>query len=259
MISLDDRERAEKSRSAFAATQQDSKLLLSEKTLARYRAPPENAIFPLEYAFHLLGDVNGKTILEYGCGDGKNTVALSGRGANVIGLDLSPELLEIARERLLAHQHQETMLVLGSAHNLPFPDESIDIVFGIAILHHLDLELASREIQRVLRKGGRGIFQEPLRNSNLVARVRRFFPKRADVSPFERPLTDMEIKSFVGSCSGCGRDRTFELPLSRLGTFVPFWRRHIPKICARVDTTLMRVFPPIAYYGSIKVFEIAKD
>lgn len=257
MISPDDRERAEKSRSALAATKRDSNLLMPEKTVARYRAPPGNTIFPLEYAFHLLGDVNGKTILEYGCGDGKNTVALSDRGAKVIGLDLSPELLEIAQERLLANQHHETMLVLGSAHALPFPDESIDIIFGIAILHHLDLELASREIQRVLKKGGRGIFQEPLRNSNLVARVRRFFPKRADVSPFEHPLTDMEIKNFAGSWR-C-RDRTFELPLSRLGTFVPFWRRYISEVCASVDTTLMRVFPPITYYGSIKVFELAKD
>lgn len=259
MISPDARERAEKSRSALAATQLDAKLIMSEKTLARYRAPRGDTIFPLEYAFHLLDDVNGKTILEYGCGDGKNTVALSGRGAKVIGLDLSPELLEVARKRLLANQHRETMLVLGSAHTLPFPDESIDIIFGIAILHHLDLELASREIQRVLRKGGRGIFQEPLRNSNLVARVRRFFPKRADVSPFEHPLTDMEIKNFAGSCRGLGRDRTFELPLSRLGTFVPFCGQHVQKVCARVDTTLMRVFPPITYYGSIKVFEIAKD
>ena len=48
---------------------------------------------------------------------------------------------------------------------MPFPDDSIDVVFGIAILHHLDLDLVSREVRRVLKPGGRAIFQEPVRNS----------------------------------------------------------------------------------------------
>ena len=41
------------------------------------------------------------------------------------------------------------------SHELPLEDESVDVVFGMAILHHLDLQLASDEVFRVLKKGGR--------------------------------------------------------------------------------------------------------
>ena len=44
------------------------------------------------------------------------------------------------------------------------PDASVDVVFGIAILHHLDLPQAAREVWRILKPGGRAIFQEPVRN-----------------------------------------------------------------------------------------------
>ncbi len=256
MISTHERERAEKSRSAFAASQTNRKLKMSETTISRYLAPPENTTQPLEYAFHLLGDVRGKTILEYGCGDGMNTVVLSRRGARVIALDLSPDLLALANERLRVNQCHGSVLVLGSAHELPLHDESVDIVFGIAILHHLDLALAAGEVHRVLKKGGRGIFEEPVRNSKLLARMSRLLPTRADVSRFERPLTDQQIRDFTASCRY--RGRTFHLILSRLATRIPRFRKSLLTRFEKLDDMLLRLFPSLAHYGSIRVFEIAK-
>lgn len=255
MIVPEDRERVEKARSALAAAHLNGHLLVSETQVARYLAASADAVHPLDYAFHLLGDVKGKTVLEYGCGDGLNTVVLCRRGANVIGLDISPELLAVAKERLIANQCDGTF-ILGSAHALPLPDESVDVVFGIAILHHLDLEMASREVQRVLKKRGKGIFQEPLRNSKFLAMVRRLFPPRADVSPLERPLTDQEMRNFAGTCRY--EAQTFHLILSRLATLVPTIESRLLKICERLDRNLLRLFPSLAYYGSIKVFEITK-
>ena len=147
--------------------------------------------------------------------------------------------------------------MLGSAHALPLKDESIDIIFGMAILHHLDLELASLEVRRVLRKGGRAIFEEPVRNSKLFAWVRHFFPRRADVSPFERPLTDREIREFADRCKYQGR--TFQLPLSSVANLLPFWRKPAVWFCAHLDTYLLRLFPSLTYYGTVKVFEIVKE
>lgn len=230
---------------------------MSETTIERYLEPPGNTIYPLEYAFHLLGDVRGKTILEYGCGDGMNTVVLSKRGARVIGLDLSPELLAIAKQRFTINQCSGGMFVLGSAHALPLPDESVDIVFGIAILHHLDLKMAANEVHRVLKKGGTAIFQEPLRNSKLLAHIRRLFPQRADVSPFERPLTDQELHDFASMCHY--RSRTFHLIISRLATFAPLFKSRISNICEHVDATLLCRFSSLSYYGSIKVFKMTKQ
>ena len=229
---------------------------MAETTIRRYLAPPENTTHPLEYSFYLLGDVRGKTILEYGCGDGMNTVVLSRRGARVIGLDLSPELLRLAKERSIVNQCEATAFVLGSAHALPLPDESVDLVFGIAILHHLDLETAASEVQRVLKRGGRAIFQEPLRNSKLMARMSRLLPMRADVSRFEKPLTDQEIRDFAASCPY--RGRTFHLILARLATRITLLRSSLLTPCEKLDDLLLRRFPSLTHYGSIRVFEIVK-
>ena len=260
MASLQEREHAEKRRSSFEASEASRasrQLVRSAETVARYSAPPKTTAFPLEYAFHLLGDVNGKTILEYGCGDGENTAVLADRGAKVIALDISDELLDIARTRLEVNGCDGVAFLVASAHALPLPDESIDIIFGMAILHHLDLDLASSEVWRVLKNGGRGIFEEPLRNSKLVDRVRKIFPVRADVSPFEHPLTEQEIERFA--MGGTRRARSFQLLLSSIAQNFPFSRRRAIRVAARMDTLLLRLFPSLAYYATVKVFEMVKE
>ena len=255
MIPPAQREQEEIRRSAREASEKNPKLMMSTYTFSRYREPPETTIFPLEYAYHLLGDVKGKTILEYGCGDGENTVVLANRQARIIGLDISAELLDVARQRLEANGSEGVELLIGSAHSLPLQDESVDIVFGMAILHHLDLEIASKEVSRVLKKGGRAIFQEPTRNSELISKVRLLFPQRADVSPYERPLTHKEIGNFAGSYSY--RSKTFQLLLSSLISLVPHWPQAI-RLSAKIDEYLLRRFPALSYYGTVTVFEMVK-
>ena len=257
MISLKDREHAEKVRSAFDASRTNAELLLPAATFARYRAPSETTVFPLEYAFHLLGDVTGKTILDYGCGDGVNAIVLANYGAKVIACDLSAQLLAVAKKRLEINGCGGVELVLGSGHTLPLPAESVDIVFGMGILHHLDLKMASGEVRRVLRKGGRGIFKEPLRNSKLVARVRPVFPMRSDVSLCERPLTEEEVNDFAAPYAR--RARTFQLLLSSVARVLPFWSRGAMRLSAHVDTYLLGQFPSLAHFGTIKVFEMIKE
>jgi len=97
--------------------------------------------------------VRGLTVLDYGCGAGENSVLIAMHGAEkVVGVDISPELIELGRQRLALHGFAEnTEFRVGSAHELPLEDESIDVVFGMAILHHLDLQLASNEVFRVLK------------------------------------------------------------------------------------------------------------
>lgn len=252
-ISVSERESSEKTCSASNALHSTLTLLVGDE-LDRYLAPPPDTIYPLEYAFHLLGDVSGKTVLEYGCGDGPNLVALSRRAGKVIGLELSPEMLARAKQRLLANQCDEAMLVLGSAHALPLPDASVDVVFGISILHHLDLEIAAREVRRVLKQDGRAIFLEPLRNSRLVMQVRKLFPERSGASPFERPLTNEEIRDFATESEF--HSRTFHLLLSRLANKLPIWKFPVMKVCQRVDARLLRLFPSLTYYAAINVFRM---
>src|SRR5262249_34364314 len=78
------------------------------------------------------------------------------------------------------------------AHDLEFADGSLDLVFGVAILHHLEFARALREIHRVLREGGKIVFVEPLRH-NPVARVVRWLTPGAR-TPDELPLGRPELR-----------------------------------------------------------------
>ena len=252
-------EQAEIKRSASEATHLNAiDLRASEKQLARYLDPPADAYNPLEYSYHLLGDVRGKTILEYGCGSGANTLALARRGAYVIAIDISWDLIRVARQRLLVNGITSGVdLLVGSAHELPLPDESIDIVFGIAILHHLDLALSAREVKRVLVKKGRAIFQEPMRDSKMLKLIRSLIPyQAADVSPFERPLTTIELMEFAKGCSSY-HYRAFRLPHSNLIRLIPGLRRFTQR-SIQMDAILLRRFPKLGHYATVGVIEVLK-
>src|SRR6266850_789952 len=71
----------------------DSRLLETDRNVRRYLNPPLDTPFPLEYAYALLGDVRGRTVLDFGCGSGQNSLLLARRGAEVIGVDISESLL----------------------------------------------------------------------------------------------------------------------------------------------------------------------
>ncbi|HEX8148909.1 MAG TPA: methyltransferase domain-containing protein [Pyrinomonadaceae bacterium] len=255
---LEYRESAEVRRSAAEASHFDDSNLVSPD-LKRYLDPPADTVYPLEYSFHLLGDVRGLTVLEYGCGDGENTVALAARGAGrVISLDISPDLIEIARRRLEVNGVVgDVEFVVGSAHDVPLPDESVDVVFGIAILHHLDLGLAAREVRRVLRPGGRAIFQEPVRSSPLMRAARKLIPyKGEDVSPFERPLTDRELEQFAEGYTSF-RSKSFLLPTTSILNLLPVTRNHSARLL-RWDAALLRRLPSLNYYAGVRVVEMVK-
>lgn len=259
--SLKDWERAERERSAHEASQTASSGSLSDPTDGdRYLNPPADTVYPLEYAFHVLGDVKGKTILEYGCGDGVNTVLLANRGARIISLDISPELTTITKQRLRTHGINSGVdVIVGSAHDLPLPDNSIDVVFGIAILHHLDMKLASAEVRRVLKDGGLAIFQEPVRNSTLMKLARKLIPYRSpDVSPFERPLTDKELVDFASDCSSY-KSRHFILPTTTLLNLIAARvRPQSVEDFARYDAKLLKKHPALSYYSTVRVIEFRK-
>jgi SAM-dependent methyltransferase len=252
-------ERAEIERSSVEANlTPDEGLRVSEWNLARYKNPPADTPYPLEYSYHLLGDVRGLRIVDFGCGSGANAVLLANRGAHVWGVDISEELIRLARRRMtVSGRAGGAHFIVGSAHDLPFVNGSIDIVFGIAILHHLDVTLVSREISRVIRPGGRAIFQEPVRNSAAVRFMRSLIPYRApDVSPFERPLTDGELREFAAPFSAV-RARAFTLPHVALGQKLPVVRNQVDRLY-RSDRALLRAMPWLNYYAGIRVIELTK-
>ena len=124
------------------------------------------------------GEAHFGRSLEIGAGTGYFTLNLLRAGmvdeavASDISLGMLTELEESAKRLGVAVQ-----TVQCEADTLPFPDDSFDLVFGHAVLHHLpDLDAAFAEFQRVLRPGGRIVFAgEPSRHGDRIASV----PKRA--------------------------------------------------------------------------------
>jgi SAM-dependent methyltransferase len=253
-------ESVEVERSASEAERRETEdLRLTENTVARYLNPPADTPFQLEYAYHLLGDVRGLTVLDYGCGAGENSVLVASHGAEkVFGIDISPELVELGKKRLELHGFAENAeLRVGSAHELPFADESIDVVFGMAILHHLDLQLSSDEVFRVLKKGGRAIFLEPVRNSKFVKFVRNLIPYQSpDVSPFERPLTDAELEKFAERFSNY-RSRAFSIPFVNLVNVLGL-PESILHSAIRLDGKVLKNAPFLKNLASVRVIEMTK-
>jgi SAM-dependent methyltransferase len=100
----------------------------------------------------------GLSVLELGCGTGYFTRELARSGADIVAIDVSPELLEIARTNCSA---PNVRYEIQNACELSYPDSVFDSVVGSSVLHHLEIEGALREIYRVLKPGGTICFTEP--------------------------------------------------------------------------------------------------
>src|SRR5262249_62001945 len=87
------------------------------------------------------------------------------------------------------------VFLCAAAESLPFADSSFDRVWGNAVLHHLDLGQAARELRRVLRPGGRAVFCEPWGGNPLLnwARARLPYPGKSR-TPDERPLRPRDLR-----------------------------------------------------------------
>lgn len=90
--------------------------------------------------------------------------------------------------------HVEPDFHIMDAHKLDFPDASFDVVFGKAILHHLDYAVALDEIARVLKPGGVMVFMEPLDFNPLMKLVRVLTPSLR--TPDEAPIAGKHWKLF---------------------------------------------------------------
>jgi SAM-dependent methyltransferase len=253
-LSFTKEEEAEIERSAIEAARRTEPIAMDSVQLARYADPPRDTPFPLEYAFHLLGDVRGLTVLDYGCGAGEDLVHLAARGADVVGLDISPELVDLARRRADAY-HVEARYIIGSGYQTGLPPASVDIVFAIAIFHHLDLAAAREELGRILKASGIMIVQEPVRDSKLTSWLLRVIPyQRDEISPFERPLTSAQLDQ-ISEGFKCESIRRFRLP------FVSVARRISPRLARfayPVDAWLLRTFPSLGHFATVEVRKLTR-
>jgi SAM-dependent methyltransferase len=228
---------------------------------ARFYTPHVNRTLS-QCARSQLRDVRGKRVLYYGCGVTSDVLVDFARaGATVVAIDISGVALRqvqgVVRASGLterAHTAQMDGELLG------FRDGAFDLIYGRAILHHLDVARCGRELARVLAPGGRAVFIEPLGSNPLVRLYRALTPKSR--TPDEHPFVGEDLRELSRHFRSL-RQRPFFL--LALGSFVfsGFWRNAaLYDVTYRalngLDTFLIRTLPPLGRYCWATVLTLEK-
>jgi ubiquinone/menaquinone biosynthesis C-methylase UbiE len=176
-------------------------------------------------------------IVDLGCGTGRFTSPLAERfGANVIGVDPSEKMLDVARGK--PHVGSVTFRT-GAAEAIPLPDASADLIFiSLAFHHFLDRARAVREMHRVLRPHGRVC----LRNSTVEQRspLAPFFPGYQEIADRVLPSADQIQSAFE---SGGFHMTAHDLVPHKMATS---WIDLAEKAAIRADSILLRL-PHVSY------------
>lgn len=213
-------------------------------------------------AYHeAMGDVCGKTVLDFGCGDGARSLEYAKRGATVYAFDISPEsvrnLVATAQSAGLADRIHASVM---PAETLAYPDGMFDLVLGVSILHHTDVSMVEREIERVLKPGGRALFIEPLGHNPFLRLFRLLTPNRR--TPTEQPMTVGQIRRLIGRFRQ-GRFRGFHfLSIVPPGLLWATGNRALFQTMMRmtqtVDRWLLAAAPPLRRYCWMTLIDVIK-
>ncbi|MFO0874315.1 MAG: class I SAM-dependent methyltransferase [Phycisphaerales bacterium] len=113
----------------------------------------------------------GVRALEIGCGGGMFTGMFAATGASIVAVDISPELIEIAKRRNLP---QDRVRFATTRFEEMDPADPFDAVVGSSVLHHLEVERSLQLMYALLKPGGRLAFAEPNLLNPQVWMERRF-------------------------------------------------------------------------------------
>lgn len=166
----------------------------------RYRHCRRWRLYRKEYVFKLIHQCRPKKILDFGCGSGDSSTELAALGYEVVGIDVSPELIALAEERARLDgvvDRAKFMAVDGTTATLPAA--AYDLVLVQAVLHHVDLTESLRTLEHVLAPGGHIIIVEPVAYSRMLQWLRDRSPVEKDISPNERQLNKNDIRQIAGT------------------------------------------------------------
>lgn len=153
----------------------------------------------------------GERVLDIACGTGNTTLMARARGAVVTGLDLTPELLAVARKCGAEQGYDDITWKEGDAENLPFPDGGFDVaVSSCGLMFAPDQQKVANEVARVTKRGGRIAIQAWTREGGVgrMFKVTNAYvpPPPAVPSPFEWG-DETKVKTLLGPSF---RDYRFE-------------------------------------------------
>lgn len=210
----------------------------------------------MEGMAEFLGDLDGKQVLEYGCGLGQLSVLLAKSGANVHAFDISEVSVGVTRKRAEINDVADRVTVTTAAgESLPFADESFDVVVGKAVLHHLNVDLSAGHLYRVLKENGKATFTEPMGMNPLLKLGRDHLPY-PDKNPrgADHPLNYNDINRWGEAF----REFSYhELQLLSMFERVLGFKRRLPFL-QRVDEVLLKQVPFLRRYCRYVVLFMVK-
>jgi SAM-dependent methyltransferase len=217
-------------------------LSVNETLLRRYALPVDEWDWR-QWGAKRLGPIDGRRVLDFGCGAGEETVYLAKMGGHVTAVDISPVGVRLTTARAAFNNVGDRVKALRMRCDpTDFPSGSFDVIHGFGILHHVGLRAGLLEVKRLLAAGGRGLFFEHMGNSPWIERVR---PKEGHYTEGERPVCWDEIMKMSSEFSRL-EAHPFHIT-SRLKAFAPIFGWPIVK---RFDHALLSTFPWLRYFAS---------
>ena len=131
-------------------------------------------------------------VLDYGCGIGSITEKIAkSQPQKIFGIDISDVSINKARNNS-KDLNLNINYSVDNCESTNFNNEAFDLVYGSGILHHLELKVAAKEINRILKKNGEMVFLEPLGTNLFINLYRKITPNSRSVD--EHPLVDEDFK-----------------------------------------------------------------
>ncbi len=138
-----------------------------------------------------------KDVLECGCGVNSYASELAPHIRRLNGIDISDEAVRQSVEMTKSKGLTNCEFRVMNAEQLEFADHSFDLVFGVGIIHHLDLPVFYSEAARVLKPSGKMLFMEPLGYNPFINFYRKLTPMMR--TPDEHPLLIKDLKHIKNS------------------------------------------------------------
>jgi len=200
----------------------------------------------------------GVNVLDFACGNGENGIYAAQCGAEVIGIDISPEGVENANlNAKQAGVDDHCRFEVMDGESMTFSDNTFDLAVEYGALHHVDFDKAMIELNRVLKPDGEMICVEALRHNPLI----HWYRKR---TPHLR--TEWEVEHILGVESLAIAGKYFhniDVKFFHLAVLaaVPFRETRFFKpmraFLDKIDSLLLRN-EAVGKYGWIMVFTMSK-
>ncbi len=204
-------------------------------TIRRYSKNRHWRLYRTEYVYRALGNLEGKSLLDFGCGEGIDSVIYAALGAKVTGFDISDELIDAARLRAKL-DGVDVEFIAGDF--LELTPAAYDVVVACAVLHHVELRIVFPRLLECVKPGGLVVITEPVQPCGLMRLIRRLLPIPTEGSPDEHPLTPDElqfVKEHLRECTW----RYYDV-LGRFGKYFQGWPL---RLLLAIDRAILTVLP----------------